>query len=123
MAPAEVGSQVVPNNDAKRPAINQQRKEKAKKQANAVCKDIQPIVTQGLGRNVQAQEKLTVLVTLPGNITDKSQLHIEFDEASNGGILVLYAPRGIMSTNMDKVQIVMASMPGLDKHAAQEPQH
>jgi hypothetical protein len=75
-------------------------------------------ITQGLGRNAQSQEKLSVLVTLPGNITDKSQLIIEFDEASNGGILVIYAPRGIMSTNMDKVQLVMASMPGCDKQDA-----
>jgi hypothetical protein len=53
VAPMEVVSQVGAKVDAKQPAINQQRKEKAKKQANNVSKGFQPIITQGLGRNAQ----------------------------------------------------------------------
>jgi hypothetical protein len=72
VAPLEVVSQVGAKVDAKQPAINQQRKEKAKKQANNVCKGFQPIITKGLGCNTQLKEKMSVLVTLPGNIIDKS---------------------------------------------------
>jgi hypothetical protein len=129
VAPAEVGTEIVAKVDAKRPAINQQQKEKTKQQANAVSKGFQPVVTQGLGRNAQSQEKLSVLVTLPANITDKSQLIIEFDEASNGSILVIEHGQGTARhgfharLRQTRCTTIGATIGSQVDDAAQEPQH
>jgi hypothetical protein len=99
---------------AKRPANNQHVQEKTKKQAIASKNDVQPVVTQALGRDSHSRERMVVLVTMPGNIQNLSQLIVEFAEGSKGARLIVWVPRGVMSTDMDRVSSVLGGMEGLD---------
>jgi hypothetical protein len=102
---------------SKRPASSQQtRQAKAKKQALLATNknndnDFQPVVTQVFGCDSKSREKMVVWVTMPGNIYDTSQLTVELVKSSNGGQLVLYVPRGQVSSNMDLVNKGLADLP------------
>jgi hypothetical protein len=113
---------------SKRPASHQQRQEKAKKQALATnnADDAKPPITSTTGIVSQTltldpdtfREKLFLMVTMPGNIHRMSQLNVEYVKGSNGERLVVMVPRGIMSSNMEKVKEAMCNMPGTSPKAA-----
>jgi hypothetical protein len=78
-----IGNTVEAKTDTKQPATINERKNKAKKQAtDTTVKAYMPVVTQALGRTLHQLEKMSVLVTIPGNITNAKQLIVEFEEGT-----------------------------------------
>ena len=82
-----------------------------KKQASPKVKTsvITPVATQAMARNSNSREKLTVVVTMPANIFELSQLTIEFANEA-GSALTIWVPRGHASSNMDKLKTVFGHL-------------
>jgi hypothetical protein len=75
-------------------------------------------MTQAIFRDDNSREKLTVVITMPANVTHKSQLKVEFVGSSNGARMIVWVPRGGLSNNMDRLNKGYAGMPGLSQKTA-----
>lgn len=92
----------------KRSAMTMLMREMAKKQALEAKNDaVEPVVVQV---DDKFREKLVLVVALPGNISESSQISVEFADGSNGSILIIWVPRGKAISDMDKVRAVLNSM-------------
>jgi hypothetical protein len=121
--PAPPAPPVVPKAAIKRPAVaSLPGQSSAKKQGLDEKLLITPVMTQAIFRDEKDREKLTVVITMPANITHKSQLRVEFTGNSNGGRLIVWVPRGGLSNNMVLLNKGYARMPGLTQKAADQAQ-
>jgi hypothetical protein len=95
----------------KRPPVPIQAQESAKKQAVASGKldIVKPVVVQAVVTNSMQCKKIVLLVTMPGHIHDLSQISVEF-AGTNGSALMIWVPRGLGTSNIDKVTPLMESM-------------
>jgi hypothetical protein len=78
--------------NAKRPAPPPTTLASANKTALEVKNLIMPVMMQAVFRNDNSHEKLTCVITMPANVTHKSQLKVEFVGASNGARMVVWVP-------------------------------
>jgi hypothetical protein len=87
----------------------------AKKQAVEQPKNVVTgVVTQAVSLDSKLVERVAVVVTMPGNITNKSQISVEFVAGSNGAKVNVYVPRGKLANNMDRLKKGIAGLSGLD---------
>jgi hypothetical protein len=87
----------------------------AKKQAVEQPKNVVTgVVTQAVSLDSKSVERVACVVTMPGNITNKSQISVEFAAGSNGAKINVYVPRGKVANNMDRLKKGIALMSGLD---------
>jgi hypothetical protein len=88
----------------------------AKKQAVEQVKNVVTgVVTQAVSLDSKSVECVAVVVTMPGNSTNKSQISVEFVAGSNGAKILVYVPQGKLANNMDRLKKGIAGMSGMDQ--------
>jgi hypothetical protein len=70
---------------------------------------VKPVVVQAVVTNSMQCKKIVLLVTVLGHIHDLSQISVEFSGA-NGSALLIWVPRGLGTSNIDKVMPLMETM-------------
>jgi hypothetical protein len=81
------------------------------------------VVTQAVRLDSKSVERVAVVVTMPGNITNKSQISVDFVTGSNGAKIHVFVPRGKLSNHMSRLTKGIAGMPGLDRMDATHLTH
>jgi hypothetical protein len=104
--------------NAKCPASPMTTLASAKKTALDVNNLITPVMTQAVFHDDSSREKLTCVITMPANVTHKSQLKVEFVTSSNGARMIVWVPQGGLVNNMDKLNKGYAGMPSLSQKTA-----
>jgi hypothetical protein len=86
-------------------------KKQAVEQPNNV---VTGVVTQAVSLDSKSVKHVACVVTMPGNITNKTQISVEFAAGSNGAKINVYVPRGKLANNMDRLKKGLATLSGLD---------
>jgi hypothetical protein len=86
-------------------------KKQAVEQPNNV---VTGVVTQAVSLDSKSVERVAVVVSMPGNITNKSQISVELAAGSNGAKINVYVPRGKLANNMGRLKKGIAGLFGLD---------
>jgi hypothetical protein len=73
------------------------------------------VVTQAVRLDSKSVERMAVVVSMPGNITNKSQISVEFVSGSNSARIHVFVPRGKLANNMSRLTKGITGMPGMEQ--------
>jgi hypothetical protein len=99
------------SNVAKRlPAAADFQEAQMKQAVDGKLKPFTPVVNQTVVTNSMCCKKVIMMVALPGNVMSRELIIVEYAPGSNGGGLLIWIPRRQVTSNTDKLKVVLSKI-------------